>query len=200
MFELGKSEFIRYQKWAMLIAIVLLALFGFVSRLKPLLEANTAQSIFVNVTFLGGSIFLGLLQMTLYKRANQWTYLIHRPISPAKIYFALCGAGILLIVVALGLPWLVAMLGLDSFTHTVVESRHYLHIVFLLLTCIMCYLIGSLVVLNASFGIVGMLIMLALVLAPTAKNTLLQFLPVIGIVIGLLYLNVKILSRILADT
>jgi hypothetical protein len=191
MFELAKSEFIRYQKWAMLIALVLLVVFGFISKIKPLLEANTAQSALVNITFLGASIIFGLLQMALYKRANQWTYLIHRPIRPEKIYFALCAAAVLLILVALGLPWLVTMLSLDIFTHTVVESRHYLHIVFLLLTCIMCYLIGSLVVLNASFGIAGMLVMLFLVLAPTAKNTLVQFLPVIAIVIALLYLNMK---------
>ncbi|WP_340679826.1 hypothetical protein [Paraglaciecola sp.] len=191
MFELAKSEFVRYQKWALLVAIVLLGLLGFVSKIKPLLEASTAQSALVNITFFGLSLILGLLQMALYKRANHWTYLIHRPISPAKIYFALSGAGMLLITVALGLPWLINMLGLDIFTHTVVESRHYLHIIFLLLTCIMCYLIGSLVVLNASYAIAGMLVMLVLVLAPTAKNTLVQFLPLLAMIAGLLYLNVK---------
>ena len=168
MFELGKSEFIRYQKWAILIVIVLLGALGFISKIKPLLQADQGQSALVNMLFLGACIIFGLLQMALYKRSNQWTYLIHRPISPAKIYFALCGAGVLLIVIALGLPWLIAMFGLDMFTHTVVESRHYLHIVFLLLTCIMCYLIGNLVVLNASFGIAGMLVMVIIVLLNVA--------------------------------
>jgi hypothetical protein len=191
MFELGKSEFFRYQKWAILIVIVLLGALGFISKIKPLLQADQGQSALVNMLFLGACIIFGLLQMALYKRSNQWTYLIHRPISPAKIYFALCGAGVLLIVIALGLPWLIAMFGLDMFTHTVVESRHYLHIVFLLLTCIMCYLIGNLVVLNASFGIASMLVMVIIVLAPTAKNTLVQFLPVTVFVMVLLYLNIK---------
>lgn len=191
MFELAKSEFFRYQKWALLLVIVLLAVFGFISKLKPLLEANMAQSALVNMTFFSLCLFFGLLQMALYKRANQWTYLIHRPISPAKIYCALCAAGILLIVIALGSPWLISILGLDVFTHTVVESRHYLHIVFLLLTCIVCYLIGSLIVLNASYGIAGLLVMLVIVLAPTAKNTLVQFLPVLVILAGLFYLNIK---------
>jgi hypothetical protein len=191
MFELAKSEFFRYQKWALLIVIALLAVFGFISRLKPLLEANQAQSVLINVTFLSASIIFGILQMTLYKRANQWVYLIHRPINPAKICCALCGAGMLLILIALGLPWLIAMLGMDMFTHAVVESRHYLHIVFLLMTCMMCYLIGTLIILNASFGIVGLLVMLVLVLVPTAKNTLVQFLPLLVMLSGLFYLNIK---------
>lgn len=191
MFELAKSEFVRYQKWALLIVIVLLAVFGFISTLKPLLEANGAQSALVNMTFLSVSLFFGILQMALYKRANQWTYLIHRPISPAKIYCGLSGAGILLLVCALGLPWFISMVGLDLFTHTVVESRHYLQVVFLLLTCIVCYLIGTLMVLNASYGIAGLLVILVIVLAPVAKNTLVQFAPVILILAGLFYLNIK---------
>ncbi|MGS2721548.1 hypothetical protein [Paraglaciecola aestuariivivens] len=191
MFELAKSEFVRYQKWALLIVIMLLALLGFISKIKPLLEANGAQTALVNMAFLTGSLFFGIFQMALYKRANQWTYLIHRPISPAKIFCALSGAGILLLVCALGLPWLISMSGLDMLTNTVVESRHYLHLVFLLLTCIMCYLIGTLIVLNASYGVAGLLIMLVIVMAPIAKNTLVQFLPVLTIIAGLFYLNLK---------
>lgn len=191
MFELAKSEFVRYQKWAFLIVIVLLAVLGFISKLKPLLEANQGQSVLINLTFLGASLIFGILQMALHKRTNQWTYLIHRPINPAKICCALCGAGMLLILLALGLPWLIAMLGIDLFTHSVVESRHYLHIVFLLLTCMMSYLIGTLIILNASFGIVGLLVMLILVLVPTAKNSLVQFLPLIGMLWVLIYLNIK---------
>jgi hypothetical protein len=191
MFELGKSEYIRYQKWAVLIALILLAAFGFISKMKPLLEASNAQSAIVNLAFLSGSFLFGVLQMALYKRTNHWTYLIHRPISPSKIYLGLCGAGLTLISIALGLPWLLSMLSLDIFTPTVVESRHYLHVVFLLLTCFVAYLVGSLVVLNASYGAITLIMMLALAITPIAKNNFVQFFPVVVMVIGLIYLNIK---------
>lgn len=191
MFELARSEFIRYQKWAFAVAVLLLAVFGFVSKIKPLLENSDAQSALVNLSFFGASLLFGVLQMALYKRTNHWTYLIHRPISPAKIYFALCGAGVLLLFIAFGLPWLIAMLGLDIFTETLVETRHYLHVAFLLFNAILVFLIGNLIVLNASYAIVGLLILLVIIYVPISPSIQMQFLPVISMILGLLYLNMK---------
>lgn len=191
MFELGKSEFFRYQKWAILLCIILLGVFGFISKLKPFLEPAREQTALINLLFFGGSFAFGIMQMALHKRVNHWTYLIHRPIETSRIYMALCTAGIAIIFVGFGLPYLIMVAGLDAFGSSVIDNRHYLYVVFLLLTCTMSYLIGSLVVLNASWGIALLMIMLVLVLLPNPDNHFKQFFPVVFIIASLFYLNVK---------
>jgi hypothetical protein len=191
MFELGKSEFIRYQKWAILVCIILLGIFGFVSKLKPFLEPSSEQIALTYLLFIGGSFAFGIIQMALHKRVNHWTYLIHRPIKTSQIYIGLCTAGIAIIFLGFGLPYLIMVTGIDAFGSSVVDTRHYLYVLFLLLTCTMSYLIGSLVVLNASWGVALLLLMLVLVLLPKADNDFTQFFPVILIVASLFYLNVK---------
>lgn len=191
MFELGKSEFFRYQKWAVLVCVILLGVFGFITKLKPFLDPSREQTSLITLLFVGGSFAFGIIQMSLHKRVNHWTYLIHRPIKPSQIYIALSAAGIAVILVGFGLPYLIMVTGLDVFGSSVVDSRHYLYVVFLLLTCAMSYLIGSLVVLNASWGAALLLIMLVLVLLPTPDNLFKQFFPVIFLVTSLFYLNIK---------
>ena len=44
---------------------------------------------------LGGLLF-GLLQMGLHKRPGGWAYLIHRPLSPIRIFLALSNAALCL--------------------------------------------------------------------------------------------------------
>jgi len=191
MFELGKSEFIRYQKWAILVCVILLGTFGFISKIKPFLDPVSEQTALIYLLFISGSFAFGIIQMALHKRVNHWTYLIHRPIKTSHIYFAICCAGIAIIALGFGLPYLIMVTGLDTFGSTIVDTRHYLYVLFIILTCIMSYLIGSLVVLNASWGSALLLIMLVVVLAPQADNDFTQFFPVIFIIAVLLYLNVK---------
>ena len=191
MFELGKSEFIRYQKWALLVCVIILGTFGFISKIKPFLEPISEQTALIYLLYIGSSFAFGVIQMALHKRANHWTYLIHRPIKTSQIYIAICCAGIAIIGLGLGLPYLIMVTSLDLIGSSIVDTRHYLFVLFLVLTCIMSYLIGSLVILNASRGIALLLIMLVLVLAPQADHDFTQFLPVILIIAALLYLNVK---------
>ena len=191
MFELGKSEFFRYQKWAVLVCVILLGVFGFITKLKPFLDPSAEQTALIYLLFIGGSFAFGIIQMALHKRVNHWTYLIHRPIETSQIYIALCTAGIAIIFVGFGLPYLIMVTSLDAFGSSVVDTRHYLYVLFLLLTCTMSYLIGSLVVLNASWGIALLMIMLVLVLLPNPDNHFKQFFPIIFIVASLLYLNIK---------
>ena len=55
MFELGKSEFIRYQKWAILVCVILLGTFGFISKIKPFLDPVSEQTALIYLLYIGGS-------------------------------------------------------------------------------------------------------------------------------------------------
>ena len=89
MFELYKSEFSRYRKWSLILLGALLGVFLLVSKLKAILEGDALQNFaFTAYAVMGGLIF-GVVQMLLHKRTNNWTYLVHRPLSAHKIYAAL---------------------------------------------------------------------------------------------------------------
>ncbi|GBL04807.1 hypothetical protein [Glaciecola sp. KUL10] len=189
MFELAKSEFYRYQKWACLWALVVLGVFLFSLRYQPFLYPDQAKSALNNLLMLGGSFMFGALQIVLHRRKNHWTFLIHRPLPSSGICNAILLAGAAVILIAVGAPWLVMVAGTDVFGSSLVEFRHYSYIVYLCLTALMSYQLGVLIVLNASRGIVLLVGLLVLVLAPKADSHLAQFAPVIVFNGMLYYLN-----------
>ena len=191
MFEIFKSELTRYQKWAWLWALLLLAAFGFISKQKPLLEHHIAQSLFNNLLLIGGSFCFGLLQMLLHKRKNHWTFLIHRPVNLSKIYLGLLFVGLVVIFIAVAFPWLIATMGIDISGTYIVDTRHYSYIVYLFLTCVLAYQLGQFIILNASWGAISLVAIMVVVLAPIANSTLAQFGPVIIFNVILLYLNLR---------
>ncbi|MBL4790117.1 MAG: hypothetical protein JKY60_14135 [Kordiimonadaceae bacterium] len=189
MLELYKSEFSRYRKWSLMLLGALLGVFLLVSKLKPILEGDALQNFAFTAYAILGSLIFGVVQMLLHKRTNHWTYLVHRPLSAHKIYAAIAGAGFTVLFIAVALPWWVVTLSLDAFTNNVVDNRHYVYPLFLLLTSYVTYLIGSLVILNPNKGVIALMIMLYVLIAPTPDGMLTQFLPPIVLVGVLLYLN-----------
>jgi len=190
MFELFKSEFLRYRKWALLAMGAFLVAFMFIARLKPFLAAWDEQTLLTMLAMVGGSLIFGIVQMYLHKRANHWTYLIHRPLSPRNICLALLGAGAAAIAIAVATPSLVMILAIDLFSGEPVDVRQYAYVPFMLMASLAGYLIGTLSVLNASKGVILLVSLLALILLPAPASNLLQFLPTLIILSGLLYLNI----------
>jgi hypothetical protein len=191
MLTLAKNEFYRYQKWAWLWAILFLCGLTYIGIQRPLLAPHPAFSAINNLLLLGGSFLFGLLQMALHKRKNHWTYLIHRPIATQHIFYALLLAGMGIILVAAIFPWLLAIVSIDAFNVFVVDTRHYVYLVFLFFSMLMVYQIGTLIILNASWGIVLLASLVVVVFAPTTHNMFTQLFPLIVFNIALLYLNVK---------
>lgn len=189
MFELAKNELKRYQKWAWLWALLILALHILIMRFRPFLEPSAEEGALNNLLLMGGSFLFGLVQMALHKRKNHWTFLIHRPLSPVKIYSSIFVAGAMVIFIAGAVPWILTILGLDLFGKGIVEFRHYSYIFFMILSCLMMYQVATLVVTNASWGICLVSVLLVLVLAPKAHSAMSQFVPVIVFNMVLFYLN-----------
>ncbi|TDF38188.1 hypothetical protein EYS14_10850 [Alteromonadaceae bacterium M269] len=191
MFELLKSEYARYKNWSYLAFVIVLGAFGFIAKLKPFLQEHPLQTAATNMVFIGGAFIFGVLQMALHRRANHWTYLIHRPLSTLHIYSGLTLAGLLLISSVVVVPMMIMVVGTDVFSASVVDSRHYVYILFLMLTATLAYLVGQLAALSASKGILTFAMLFVPILAPRHVNNIALLLPVTLLIAGVLYLNVK---------
>ena len=191
MFELFKAEFLRYRKWAILVFIGQLAVWSFVAKIKPLLAPNMSQTALMNALTLLGGFSFGLVQIIMLRRKNNWTYLIQRPLHLSKIYRALSAAAVANIIIAVPLAWVLVVFGLDTFTNTVVDARHYIYGFYLTGVTITAYLIGSLTALSASRGAIGLFILTILWIYPKPDNMVFFFSLLTLMMGGLWYLNLK---------
>ena len=110
MIDLFKGELLRFRLWAAIAAIVNLAVLGFLSRMVDMAQ----QPIFVYQVFAAVyavlGILLGLYQMGSYRKPNQWLNLLHRPLHRLRIAGALSGASIVMLLVAVAVPFVLVCL------------------------------------------------------------------------------------------
>ncbi len=126
MYNIFKSEFKRYQKWALLLMLAHIggAWFSYKIGILWMDENSPVFGAEWLAAIIGGFLF-GLLQMGLYKKPSQWTYLIHRPLATNQIFLAIFMATVALVSLVFFLPSLLVILSLDLFTEHVVDARHY---------------------------------------------------------------------------
>jgi len=191
MFLLFKAEFLHYRKWAIYLLTLQVIAWVIALKMNKYADASAFDTEMTQILCLVGGFAFGVIQMYLNTRKNQWTFLLQRPLSSRDIYLSMTAASMLHIFISFPLVWLAVVVGFDYFTHAVVDMRHYYMAPYLLMWTIATYLIGNLVVLNASRGAIiagfGLL---------TLHNDLPQFtgLKVLAfavVIITLLYLNVK---------
>jgi len=151
MFDLFYSEIKRFQNYALTIAILALALLCYLSSIEPFIAKGTEVDAYTLLTIIG-SLAFAVTQMLLHKRKNHWAYLVHRPISTTNIHTALTGAGCLLIIVSFIIPVVLTLVGLDIFNIALLEARHYLFAVHLLLAALFAYYVGVYAILNPTWG------------------------------------------------
>lgn len=152
MQDLFKNEFKRYLGYSLVIMAIHIGFWGYISTQSPVLEQSKIQDTNLNLIMLFVSLSFGILQMALHKRKNHWAYLVHRPLAEYKIHGALVSAGSLLLFMTITLPFLLAMMATDMMTNEVVELRHYLYILHMIMASLVCYFIGIYIVLSPSWG------------------------------------------------
>ncbi|TBR40243.1 MULTISPECIES: hypothetical protein [Dyella] len=126
MVDLFKAEWRRFMRLACIVGAVTLFLLAFMTRMvdllqQPLLVYRVGAFI---AAFMG--ILLAAVQMAMHRRPNAWLYLLHRPVAPAGIAMALSGAAACALFVAIALPVLLALLGVEWMTVRIVDARHWL--------------------------------------------------------------------------
>jgi hypothetical protein len=124
MYNMFKTEFLKYRNRALIGMVVHLGLLAFMMIATVNLNARPTYNLWL-VACIAASALFGILQMNAHKKTNQWIYLIQRPLAPWKIGSSLLAAGCLHIIIALVLPFVlyqgVRSLGEASF----IELRHF---------------------------------------------------------------------------
>lgn len=107
---------------------------------------------FVTLGFLVGAVLagiaLGWYQLGSYRKPSQWLWLLHRPLAPARIFAALALAALAALATALLLPMLLWTLATDLFSQRVIDSHHYLNVLYLLAYAQMAWLASAYAVLS----------------------------------------------------
>jgi hypothetical protein len=143
MKDLFKGELLRFRIWAIAAAVIHVAGLGFMARLVDLAQQPKLVYQVFAMIYAAVGLLLGMYQMGTYRRANHWLNLLHRPLHRLRIAGALCGAGFVLLVLAVALP-IFAIAGYqEALTARVVDMRHWLLPVAALLIAACGYLGGA---------------------------------------------------------
>lgn len=148
MKDLMLAELRRFLRPAMIFAGAHLLLLLFANRMVNLLQQPYLESqVWLALAILAG-LALALVQVGGYRRPAAWMWLLHRPLSPSRIFAALVLAASALLTLALLLPQLVLVAGLDLFSSRVVDLRHYAGVLLLWCYALIAWLAGCHAVLS----------------------------------------------------
>ena len=143
MKDLFKAELLRFRTWAIAAALVHVLSLGFMSRLADLAQQPKFIYQAVGMVYAVLGMLLGLYQMGSYRRPNQWLNLLHRPLHRHRLAFALCGAGAVILLLAIALPVALIATWQETMTARVVDLRHWLLPLAALLLALCGYLAGA---------------------------------------------------------
>jgi hypothetical protein len=109
MFTIFRKELRENLKWAGVIFGVLAVMFAHEMRdANPLLLYRLSGQDMVWLVPLAG-LLLGVVQSLFETRADNWAFVVHRPVSREGLFVAKCAAGLVLLFGALGLPCALAV-------------------------------------------------------------------------------------------
>lgn len=143
MNDLFKAELLRFRAWAIAAATINVAVLGFMTRIVDLAQQPKLVYQVFGMVFAIVGVLLGLYQMGTYRRPNHWLNLLHRPLHRLQVAAGLCGAGAMLLLVAIALPILLVAGYQETMTARVVDLRHWLIPVAALLIAWCGYLAGA---------------------------------------------------------
>jgi len=164
MFDLFKSEFKRFRLVALIAYFLQLLCWIFIGKMMILLKPEYVLHAALMLIALGSGVGIGAIQMLLHKRKNHWTYLIHRPMTLSHIHGAISAAAICIIFLGFILPFTSVIIYLDLMTNNVVDFRHYLMPLDMMLIAATAYFITSYVVLSPSKLVLISLFMLSYIM------------------------------------
>lgn len=137
------AEWRRFVAWGTGAALVHLLLLVFASRLVDLTLQKLEFYLVAGIVYTLLGLLIGLYQMGAYRRPDHWLYLLHRPLSPARIAMALSiavGAWLLLVI---AVPLLLVAGWQMITTPLPIDHRHLLMIVAAVLLAACGYLAGA---------------------------------------------------------
>ncbi len=149
MFNLFRMELLRHAHWMVIAAAAhFFALYYLFWLNVSVTSGISAVGWLMAMCVFAGAF--GVVQMKLYRRSNEWVYLLHRPMRPGTIHIALLLAGVALLTVTLLLPAVLMLIVTQADGRFGTELRHYQMPVFAMALALTAYGVGQFAVLGAS--------------------------------------------------
>jgi hypothetical protein len=159
MLSLFMNECRRFKFAAMVFTAVHLVLELLVNRITDIPNTHWNVHMMILFVFMVSGFAFGAYQFGTYRQPSRWLWLLHRPLSPRAIFCALTAASSCLIIIAVGLPALLALGVADLFSARTVDLRHYLMVLQLLVLTIIAWLAGGYVMLNRKYSAIVVLLL-----------------------------------------
>lgn len=149
MKDLYLSEVTRFRNAALIaLGLNLLALL-LLNQLCDPLQLRGEFTLAILVLYMLLSAGLGLYQFGTYRHSARWVWLLHRPLSRLRIFGAIALASATLLAIAFMLP-LLLVVTVSEITGRVVDLRHHLLPLALLLFCLIAWHAGVCIILSRS--------------------------------------------------
>ncbi len=170
MNDLFFSECRRFRNAALIFAAVHLVLQLFVNRLFDFLQLRYEPHMIALAVYVLAALAFAMVQFGAYRQPSRWLWLLHRPMERLAIFGAVALASAALIIFAVGLPALLTVLCTDWLSTRVVDARHYLLVLQLVLLTMTAWLAGSYVILNGRRSAIVVLLLPLLMVAHLASG------------------------------
>ncbi|HEX9173683.1 MAG TPA: hypothetical protein VF861_13565, partial [Telluria sp.] len=170
MRDLFFSECRRFRNAALIFAAAHLVLQLFVNRLFDLLQLRYEPHLIALAVYMLAALAFAMVQFGTYRQPSRWLWLLHRPMERLAIFGAIAAASGALIVFAVGLPALLTVLCTDWLSTRVVDVRHYLLVLELVLLTMTAWLAGSYVILSARRSAIVVLLLPLLLMGHLASG------------------------------
>lgn len=169
MKDLYFSELRRFRSAALIAAAIHLVLQLFLQRMSDLLQLRWEMHMPILGVYLLAGLAFAMIQFGSYRQPGRWIFLLHRPLSHARVFAAIALASATLLLFAIGLPALLSVLCTDLFSAHVVDTRHYLLVILTVLLTGMAWLAGSYAILSARRTAITILLLPILMLIHLAS-------------------------------
>ena len=143
MKDLIHSEWRRFRRLTLIFAGAHALALLFLARLTVLPQLAAGDQGAMLFVYLLTGVALALVQVGSYRAPSRWLWLMHRPLSPARIFASLATAAGAMLAVGVLLPLLLALVAIDLFTTQLVDSRHYAALLHVMAFAAMAWLAGA---------------------------------------------------------
>jgi hypothetical protein len=143
MKHLFLSEWRRFRRYAFAVGIAHALVLWLLSRITNLVQRGYDDHAAMLFVYMLIGLVLALVQVGSYRKPSQWLWLMHRPLSPPRIFASLALSALALLGVAILAPLVVFVVATDAFTTQVVDARHYAALLHVVAYSMMAWLAGA---------------------------------------------------------
>ena len=169
MKDLFFSECRRFRNAALIVAAIHLVLHIFMYRITDVLQMRREAYMMMLAVYMAAGLAFALVQFGSYRQPGRWLWLLHRPLARGAIFGAVALASASLIVLAVGVPALLTVAGIDALSARTVDARHYAMVLELVLLTVIAWLAGSYVMIYGRRTAIVVLVLPYLLLAHLAS-------------------------------